>query len=101
MEISASSGLVSDLAEAFEKDRGLCAELDSFVVDESTEIGMEGDNKSNIAAKFEQESGSSYGKTPIQHVDLLSNMPDFQRFTSDYLLFPKQRQKSHSAYKIL
>ena len=36
MEISASPGLVSDLAKAFEKDRSLCPELDSFVVDEST-----------------------------------------------------------------
>ena len=45
IEISASSALVSDLAEAFEKDGGLCPELDSFVVDESTESWMEGETE--------------------------------------------------------
>jgi len=56
MEISAPSGLVSDLVGAFEKDMNLCAELDSFVVDESTGIWMEGDGK-GIAAEFEQLRG--------------------------------------------
>jgi hypothetical protein len=51
MEISASSGLVSDLVEAFGKDRSLCPELDSFVVDESTRLWMEVGGKRNIAAE--------------------------------------------------
>jgi len=50
MEISASSSVVSDLLETFENDRSLCTELDSFVVNEATEIGTEG----NLAAKFDQ-----------------------------------------------
>jgi len=56
MEISGPSGPVSDLVEAFEKDKGLCAELDSFVVNEAIGVGMEGD-KGNIAANFDQLRG--------------------------------------------
>ena len=54
MEISAPSSVVLGLPEVFENDRGLCMELDSFVVNEPTEIGTEGDNKGNLAAKFDQ-----------------------------------------------
>ena len=51
MEISAPSSIVSDLSEAFENDGNLCTELDSFIVNEGTEIGTEGDDKK---AKFDQ-----------------------------------------------
>ena len=61
MEISASSDLVSDLAEAFEKDSSLCSELDSFVVDESMGLRVEGDGKRNTAATFEQLRGKVAG----------------------------------------
>ena len=54
MEISATPSVVSDLLEAFDNDRSLCTELDSFVVDEATGIGMEGDDKRSLAAKFDQ-----------------------------------------------
>jgi hypothetical protein len=57
MEISASSGLVSDLSEAFEKDGSLCPELDSFVVDELTGSWIEGDGKRNTAPTFEESRG--------------------------------------------
>jgi hypothetical protein len=57
MEIVASSGLVSDLAEAFEKDRNLCPELDSFVVDESAGLWVEWGPKRNTAAAFEKSRG--------------------------------------------
>lgn len=61
LEISASSDLVSDLAEAFDKDRSLCPELDSFVVDEPTGLWVGGDGKRNTAAKFEQLRGKVAG----------------------------------------
>jgi hypothetical protein len=57
MEISASSGLVSDLADFFEKDRSLCPELDSFVVDELTGLWMERDGKRNTVAALEKSRG--------------------------------------------
>jgi hypothetical protein len=57
MEISASSGLVSDLAEAFEKDGNLCPELNSFVVDELTGFWMERDGKWNTPAALEKSRG--------------------------------------------
>lgn len=61
MEISAASGLVSDLAEAFEKDRSLCPELDSFVVDESTGSWREGDAekmRGKVAAFMEKRQSN-------------------------------------------
>ena len=61
MEISASYGLVSDLTEAFEKDRSLCPELDSFVVDESTGSWMEGDaekTRGKVAAFMEKRQSN-------------------------------------------
>jgi len=54
MEISASPDLVSDLSEAFDKDRSLCPELDSFVVDESMGSWLDVRGKRNNAATFEQ-----------------------------------------------
>ena len=57
MEISAPSSVVSNLSEAFENDRSLCTELDSFIVKEGTEIGTEGDDKKDITAKFDQLRG--------------------------------------------
>jgi hypothetical protein len=57
MEISASSSLVSDLAEAFEKDGSLCPELDSFVVDEWTGSWVEWDDKWDTAPTLEQSRG--------------------------------------------
>ena len=57
MEISAPSSVVSGLSEAFENDRSLCTELDSFVIKEGTEIGMEGDDKKDTIAKFDQLRG--------------------------------------------
>jgi len=57
MEISASPDLVSDLAEAFEKDRNLCPDLDSFIVDESMKSRAEGGGKRNTTAAFEQSRG--------------------------------------------
>ncbi len=61
MEISATSSLVSDLVEAFEKDRSLCPELDSFVVDESTGSSLEGDAeqlRGKVAAFMEKRQSN-------------------------------------------
>ena len=50
MEVSAAPDIVSDLIEAIEKDRSVCAELDSFVFDEPT--GTEGiDNFNQLRGK--------------------------------------------------
>ena len=45
MEISAPSSVVSNLSEAFENDRSLCPELESFTFNEGTEPGTEGNDK--------------------------------------------------------
>jgi len=58
MEISAPSGLVSGVLEAFEKDRKLCSELSTFIVDGPTGIGtVKGDEKRHLEAKFDELRG--------------------------------------------
>jgi hypothetical protein len=52
IEISAPPSLVLDLIEGFEKDRNLCAELNTFVVFEL--MGGATDDKSTMEAKFDQ-----------------------------------------------
>lgn len=55
MEISAPSGLVSGVLEAFKKDRSLCSELSTFIVNGPTGIGaVKGDEKRNLEAKFDE-----------------------------------------------
>jgi len=54
MEISAPPSLVLDLMECFEKDKSLCAELNSFVVLEPMGVATEGHDKSTMEAKLDQ-----------------------------------------------
>jgi hypothetical protein len=54
VEISAPSSLVLNLMEVFEKDRSLCAELNSFVVLEPMGVATEADDKSTMEAKLDQ-----------------------------------------------
>jgi len=58
MEISAPSGLVAAVLDAFDKDRNLCSELNAFIVDGPTGIGaVKGDNKRNLEARFDELRG--------------------------------------------
>ena len=61
MEISASPGIVSDIAGAFKKDSNLCPELVSFVVDESTQSYTAAafkESRDKVAAFMEKRQSS-------------------------------------------
>ena len=81
MEISAPSSVVSDLLEALENDRSICTELDSFVVNEATEIRTEGDDKKNLVANSNQLRDKVATLLEKRRSSILANnLSDLQHF---------------------